>query len=192
MATFDMTASSTAGVGATLTISGDTITAIDGVTLTVGDRIVIKDETTTANNGIYTYTSTTVLTRATDFDADSEVTGGAFFFAEEGTTNADNGFVLTNDGAITVGTTALTFTQFSGAGQINAGAALTKSGNQIDVAVDDSSVEVNADALRVKASGITNAMLAGSIANEKLAGSIANSNLANSSVFFPNEFFKVI
>ena len=62
----------TAGVGATLTISGDTLTAIDGVTLTVGDRIVIKDEASLPNNGIYTYTSTTVLTRATDFDTPVE------------------------------------------------------------------------------------------------------------------------
>jgi hypothetical protein len=57
----------TAGVGATLTISGSTLTAIDGVTLSTDDRIVIKDESTSAHNGIYTYTSSTVLTRATDY-----------------------------------------------------------------------------------------------------------------------------
>ena len=136
---------------------------VDGVTLATNDRILIKDQSTGSENGIYTVNASGAPTRATDFDADSEVTGGAFFFAEEGTTNADNGFVLTNDGAITVGTTALTFTQFSGAGQIIAGTALTKSGNTLNVAVDDSSIEINSDALRVKASGITNAMLAGSI-----------------------------
>ena len=70
-------------------------------------------------------------TRATDFDADSEVTGGTFFFVEEGTVNADNGFVMTNDGSPTVGTDDIVFTQFSGAGQISAGSALTKSGNTI-------------------------------------------------------------
>ena len=136
---------------------------VDGVTLATNDRILIKDQSTGSENGIYTVNASGAPTRATDFDADSEVTGGAFFFAEEGTTNADNGFVLTNDGAITVGTTALTFTQFSGAGQVIAGSALTKSGNTLNVAVDDSSIEVSSDALRVKASGITNAMLAGSI-----------------------------
>jgi len=136
---------------------------VDGVTLATNDRILIKDQSTGSENGIYTVNASGAPTRATDFDADSEVTGGAFFFAEEGTTNADNGFVLTNDGAITVGTTALTFTQFSGAGQVIAGTALTKSGNTLNVAVDDSSIEINSDALRVKASGITNAMLAGSI-----------------------------
>ena len=136
---------------------------VDGITLATNDRILIKNQSTGSENGIYTVNASGAPTRATDFDEDSEVTGGAFFFAEEGTTNADNGFVLTNDGAITVGTTALTFTQFSGAGQVIAGSALTKSGNTLNVAVDDSSIEVSSDALRVKASGITNAMLAGSI-----------------------------
>ena len=136
---------------------------VDGITLATNDRILIKDQSTGSENGIYTVNASGAPTRATDFDANSEVTGGAFFFAEEGTTNADNGFVLTNDGAITLGTTALTFTQFSGAGQVIAGDALTKSGNTLNVAVDNSSIEISSDALRVKASGITNAMLAGSI-----------------------------
>ena len=136
---------------------------VDGVTLATNDRILIKDQSTGSENGIYTVNASGAPTRATDFDADSEVTGGTFFFVEEGTVNADNGFVMTNDGSVTVGTTALVFTQFSGAGQVIAGDALTKSGNTLNVGVDDSSIEVNSDALRVKASGITNAMLAGSI-----------------------------
>ena len=136
---------------------------VDGVTLATGDRILLKNQSTGSQNGIYTVNASGAPTRATDFDADSEVTGGTFFFVEEGTVNADNGFVMTNDGSVTVGTTALVFTQFSGAGQVIAGAALTKSGNTLNVGVDDSSIEVNSDALRVKASGITNAMLAGSI-----------------------------
>ena len=136
---------------------------VDGITLATNDRILIKDQSTGSENGIYTVNASGAPTRATDFDADSEVTGGTFFFVEEGTVNADNGFVMTNDGSVTVVTTALVFTQFSGAGQVIAGAALTKSGNTLNVGVDDSSIEVNSDALRVKASGITNAMLAGSI-----------------------------
>ena len=136
---------------------------VDGITLSTGDRILLKDQSTGSQNGIYTVNSSGAPTRATDFDENSEVTGGTFFFVEEGTTNADNGFVMTNDGTVTVGSTALVFTQFSGAGQVVAGAALTKSGNTLNVGVDDSSIEVNSDALRVKASGITNAMLAGSI-----------------------------
>ena len=71
-------------------------------------------------------------------------------------------------GAPTFGSTSLDVAQFSGAGQITAGAALTKTGNQLDVAVDDSSIEVSSDAVRVKALGITNAMLAGSIDGAKI------------------------
>ena len=136
---------------------------VDGVTLATNDRILIKNQSTGSENGIYTVNASGAPTRATDFDSNSEVTGGAFFFVEEGTANADNGFALTNDGAITVGTTALVFTQFSGAGQLTAGDGLAKSGNTFSVNVDDSSIEINSDTLRVKASGITNAMLAGSI-----------------------------
>ena len=148
------------GTLATAFANGETV---DGITLATGDRIRLKDQSTGSENGIYTVNASGAPTRATDFDENSEVTGGTFFFVEEGTTNADNGFVMTNDGTVTVGTTALVFTQFSGAGQVIAGDALTKSGNTLNVGVDNSSIEINSDALRVKASGITNAMLAGSI-----------------------------
>ena len=148
------------GTLATAFANGQTV---DGITLATNDRILLKDQSTGSENGIYTVNASGAPTRATDFDENSEVTGGTFFFVEEGTTNADNGFVMTNDGTVTVGTTALVFTQFSGAGQVIAGDALTKSGNTLNVGVDDSSIEINSDALRVKASGITNAMLAGSI-----------------------------
>ncbi len=165
----------TAGVGATLTNSGTQAAfAVDGVTPTTNDRVLVKDQTTAAENGIYVLTTVGsgsanwVLTRATPEDQPAELSGGSFIFIEEGTANGDNGYVFTHTGAPTFGTTALDVTQFSGAGQINAGAALTKSGNQMDVAVDDSSVEINADALRVKALGITNSMLAGSIDGAKI------------------------
>lgn len=143
---------------------------IDGVTLATGDRILIKNQSTGSENGIYTVNASGAPTRATDADANAEVTSGLAVFVEEGTTNADSGWMLTTNGAITVNTTALTFTQFTGLGQIVAGAALTQTGNTLDVATDNSSIEVNADALRVKAAGVTNAMLAGSIAASKLVG----------------------
>jgi hypothetical protein len=157
----------TSGVGATLTFVS-TITNIDGVSVQNGDRILIKNQTDQATNGIYVRTSGTVYTRADDADSSIQLTGGSFTFVEEGTENADNGYVFTHNGTPTVGTTALTVSQFSGAGQITAGAALTKSGNQLDVAVDDSSIEITADQLNVKALGVTNAMLAGSISRDKL------------------------
>ena len=165
----------TAGVGATLTNSStQAALTLDGVTLVVADRVLIKDQTTAAQNGIYVVTtvgdgsSNWVLTRATPEDQPAELSGGAFVFVEQGTLNANNGYVFTHTGNPTFGTTDLDVAQFSGAGQITAGAALSKSGNQMDVEVDDSSIEVNADALRVKALGITNAMLAGSIDGAKI------------------------
>ena len=158
----------TAGVGATLTF-GTAVTTLDGYTLVNGDRILVKDQTNAFENGIYTRTSSTVFTRAIDADTSSDLSGGVFVFVEQGTLNGDNGYVFTHNGAPTIGTTNLPVSQFSGAGQITAGAALTKSGNQLDVAVDNSSIEITTDALNVKALGITNAMLAGSITRSKLA-----------------------
>ena len=138
---------------ANVTISGPGA-AIDGITLSSGDRVLLKDQSTGSQNGIYIFNgAASAMTRATDADADAEVTSGMFVFVEAGTVNADNGFVLTTDGTITVGSTALTFTQFSGAGQIVAGDGMTKSGNQLDVNDDNVTLEVSSDALRIK--GIT-------------------------------------
>ena len=160
----------------TLTNSGTQGTlTLDSTAANLNDRILVKDQTTASQNGIYVVSNVGgastnwVLTRATPEDQPAELTGGSFVFVEEGTLNANNGYTFTHTGSPTFGTTDLDVAQFSGAGQITAGAALTKSGNQLDVAVDDSSVEVNSDALRVKALGVTNAMLAGSIQTTKLA-----------------------
>ena len=164
----------TAGVGATLTASSNGALSVDGATPSVADRILVKDQSTAFQNGIYVVTTVGdgstafVLTRATPEDQPAELTGGAFVFVEDGSANGDNGYVFTHTGSPTFGTTALDVAQFSGAGQITAGAALSKSGNTMDVEVDDSSIEVNADAVRVKALGVTNAMLAGSIDGAKI------------------------
>ena len=79
----------------------------------------------------------------------SELTAGAFTFTEEGTANADNGYVLSTNGAITLGTTAISFDQFSGAGQISAGNGLTKTGNTIDVVGTADKITVSADAITI-------------------------------------------
>ena len=166
----------------TLTASSNGAIAIDGVTLVLNNRVLVKDQTTATQNGFYKVTTVGsgsaafVLTRTPDANEASEITGGAFTFVEEGTANADNGYVATHNGTPTLGTDNITFDQFSGAGQISAGAALTKNGNTIDVAVDDSSIQVSGDAIQVKALGITNAMLGGSIANAKLANSSVTIN----------------
>ena len=138
---------------ANVTVSGPGA-AIDGITLSSGDRVLLKNQSTASQNGIYVFNgAASALTRATDADSSTEVTAGMFVFVEEGTVNADQGFVLTTDGTITVGSTSLSFTQFSGAGQIVAGDAMTKTGNQLDVNDDNITLEVNSDALRIK--GIT-------------------------------------
>ena len=166
----------------TLTANSNFALSVDGVTVSVNDRILVKDQSTAAQNGFYKVTATGsgsaafVLTRTPDADAASELVAGAFAFVEEGTANADNGYVLSTDGAVTLGTTAINFEQFSGAGQISAGDGLTKTGNALSLNVDDSSIEINADTARVKALGVTNAMLAGSIANAKLSNSSVTIN----------------
>ena len=112
-----------------------------------------------------------VLTRATDFDADAEITANAFCFVEEGTTNGDAGFTLTTNEAITLDSTALTFTQFSGAGQLTAGDGIQKSGNTL-----------SAD---LKANGglvIESQEIAVDLSASSITGSLANGNLANSTV----------
>ena len=135
---------------ATVTVSGPGA-AIDGITLSSGDRVLLKNQSTASENGIYIFNgAASALTRATDADSSAEVTAGLFTFVEEGTVNADSGFVLTTDGTITVGSTALAFAQFSGAGQIVAGDGMTKSGNQLDVNDDNITLEVNSDAVRIK------------------------------------------
>jgi hypothetical protein len=166
----------------TLTANANGAIAIDGVTLTTNNRVLVKDQTTAAQNGFYKVTTTGggsaayVLTRTPDADAASELNPGAFTFVEEGTANQDNGFVMSTNGAITLGSTVITFEQFSGAGQISAGAALVKNGNTIDVQTDGTSIEISGDAIRVKALGIGYGMLAGSIPNSKLDNSAVTVN----------------
>ena len=166
----------TAGVGATLTASSNGALSVDGVTPSVADRILVKDQTTAAENGIYVVTTVGdgstafVLTRATPEDQPSELSGGSFVFVEEGSIGSNNGYTFTHTGQPTFGTTDLDVAQFSGAGQIIAGAALSKDGNTMDVEVDNSSIDVLGDQLRVKPLGVQNSMVAnGTLTGEKFA-----------------------
>jgi len=165
------------GVGATLTLSTG-ISTLDGHTLTDGERVLIKNESNQAHNGIYIRTSSTVFTRATDFDTIAEVASGDFLFVENGTANGSNGYVQTET-TVAIGTSAINFEQFSGAGQIDAGAALSKTGNQLNVEVDDSTIEIVADALQLKDAGITDAKI--------FNGTITRSKLANPFINFSDE-----
>lgn len=163
----------------TFTISGGAVTQINGTTIdggspAIGDRILIKNapvstgvgsspETTQPGNGIYRVTDNTTnltVTRDTDADISAEVTAGMYVFVTDGTANADSGWVLTTSDTITLNTTALNFVQFTGAGQITAGAGLLKTGNTLDVQVDNTTIEINTDILRVKDLGISTAKIA--------------------------------
>ena len=117
--------------------NGDTL---DGVTLATGDRVLVKNQSTGSENGIYVVKASGAPDRSTDADSGAELTSNFAVFVEEGTVNADQGYTLTNNGSITIGTTALTFTQFTGLGQIVAGTGLDKTGNTLDI---DSTVTTN-------------------------------------------------
>ena len=173
----------TAGVGATLTISGSTLTAIDGVTLTVGDRIVIKNEASSPNNGIYTYTSTTVLTRATDFDTPTEMAGGDFVFIQQGTVYNDTGWVMT-DPVTTVGTSDVTFVQFSGAGSFTAGSGLTLTGTVFSVNTDNLTTDISGGNVVVKTSAQFTTPDIGAATGTSLSatGNVAGGNLTTAGV----------
>ena len=147
--TANLSATYNNGAG-TLTYDATGVQAVDGVNLALNDRVLVKDQSTGTQNGIYRVSTAPavgvagVLTRATDADSNAEVTGGMFAFVEAGSSNADNAYVLTSvTGTATLGTSTLTFTQFSGAGQIDAGNALTKTGNTIAVDVDDKTLSHN-------------------------------------------------
>ena len=157
-------------VVATTTANGTLSTAfangqsIDGVTLQTGDRILIKNQTTASQNGIYNVQASGAPSRATDMATGANA-AGAFVFVEQGTVNAENGFTCTSDtGSAVVGTNNLTFAQFSGAGQIIAGDGLDKSGNTLSVDLKANGglvIESSELALKLDASSITGTLAIG-------------------------------
>lgn len=161
-------ASSTAAVGgATYSATGGTSArgqfttmpnTLDGVTLVATNRVLVKDQATPAQNGIYVVTTlgtgaNGVWDRAGDFDQDSDVSAGAFMFVEEGTANADSGWVLTTNNPIVVGgassPSSLAFTQFSSSAAITAGNGLTKVGTVISAVGTASRVLVSGSGIDI-------------------------------------------
>ncbi len=136
----------TDGVGATITLNATGNLTVDGTVVAATERVLIKNETSTnaPYNGIYVVTTAgtpsvaAVLTRATDFDngSPSGEIPSAFTFIEHGSVNADTGWVCTTNSPVTVGTTPIGFTQFSGAGTYSAGNALSLNGTQFNVNTD--------------------------------------------------------
>ncbi len=196
----------TLGVGATLT--GDANGAfptIDGVAAVLNQTYLIKNQASGFENGAYELTTLGdggtpfVLTRLTMYDTSAEIVTGTFFTVLDGTVNIRTQWALTTTGTVTVGTTALTFEQLSAPIVYTGGDGINVTGTVIDVDLastpgleftsaqlraftDESSIERSALGLRVKALGVTNAMLAGSIADSKLnqivtAGKVAGTSL---------------
>lgn len=131
--------------------AGDTI---DGVTLVAGDRVLVKDQSTATENGIYVAVAAEAGAASRSSDANGtadtgELKPGTFTFVEEGTVNSDKGFVVSTNGTITIGATAITWTQFSGAGSFTAGDGLSQSGNTINVNVTANRTAITADAIDI-------------------------------------------
>jgi hypothetical protein len=144
--------------------------SVDNITLVAGDRVLVKNQASGAENGIYVVQASGAAVRADDANSNDDVTAGMFTFVEEGDTYADTGWVLTTNETITLGTTALAFAQFSGAGTYTAGPGLDLTGGDFSVNVDDSTIEIVTDTLQVKAAGIDESHLNASVAGDGLTG----------------------
>jgi hypothetical protein len=170
--------------GNVITASANGALSVDGVAVAVNDRVLVKDGAAAADNGIYDVTATGgagalyVLTRSVDADTSAKVTTGMYCFVSEGSF-ADSSWVLTTNDVITLNTTGLAFTQFSGAGQITAGNGLTKLGNTLDVGAGDG-IQSDADAITVKLDGTT--LAKGASGLKVSTGGINTNELANNAV----------
>jgi hypothetical protein len=116
---------------------------VDGVALSIGDRVLVKNQGSAVDNGIYVVASGS-WTRAIDADAPAELNPGTFVFVEQGTVNSDTGFVVTSDSVATIGTDPINWTLFSTSGTLIAGAGLSKNGYTLEVNVANG-IEVSSD-----------------------------------------------
>lgn len=171
----------TAGVGATLTATANGVLVVDGYTVQLNDRILVKNESTAANNGIY-YVSTLgtasvpyVLTRTLDADSSTStppsVESGIYTFVEPTSTTLGNtGWVLTTADPITMGTTSLNFSQFYAQGEYTFTSGVRLSGTTVSANVDNLTIDVNgSNQLEVKSGGIgTTQLAAASVTTAKL------------------------
>jgi hypothetical protein len=151
----DAKASCRAGTTANITLSG--AQTIDGIAVVAGDRVLVKDQTALPTNGIYV-AAAGAWARALDADTWNELIS-AFTFVEQGTVNADSGFTCTVDQGGTLGTNNVTWVQFSGAGQVIAGAGLTKTGSSIDVVGTAGRIIANADNIDIDAAYVGQASI---------------------------------
>lgn len=160
----DLKASCRVASTVNVTLAGSAPNTVDGVTLAATDRVLVKNQTTQSQNGVYVVSilgtgANGTWNRATDMDATAEVTPGAFTFVEEGTVNGNTGWVLTTDAPITLGTTALVFTQFSGAGEYTWGAGLAGTGTTVDVGGTANRITVGTDTVDIAATYVGQASI---------------------------------
>lgn len=146
----DIKASVKCATTANITLSGTQ--TIDGITVAAGDRVLVKNQSTASQNGIYV-ASASAWARSNDADAWAELVS-AFVFVEEGSTLADTGWVCTVDSGGTLGTTNVTFSQFSGAGSYAAGSGLTLTGTTFSVNVDNSTLAISGGNLQIKSTWV--------------------------------------
>lgn len=131
-----------------ITLSGTQ--TIDGVAVVAGDRVLVKNQTNAAENGLYVVASGS-WSRAVDADEPAELNAGTFVFVEEGTVGADTGWVVSSNNPVTIGTDAMNWTQFSGAGVLTAGNGIDQTGTVLSVVagsgitVDGSGVSIASD-----------------------------------------------
>ena len=140
---------------------------IDGVSVATNDRVLLKDQSAGAENGIYVVVASGAASRSTDADISAEVTTGLYTFVSQGTASAGTGFVLTTADPITLGTTALSFTAFSGAGQIIAGNGLTETGNTLSI-----NTTITADLTSLQT--LTNKTLTAPVLGTPTSGTLTN------------------
>lgn len=170
-------ATTTSGTLSSSFENGDTV---DGVVLATNDRILIKNQVSEVENGIYIVQASGSPLRSSDADTWDKLVG-SFCFVEEGTTNADTGWACNIDSSGTINVNDVTFIQFSSAGVIQAGEALTKTGTTLDVNYDDSTIGLTGNKLVVKAGGITDTEINASaaMARSKLASGTASHVVIN-------------
>lgn len=159
-------ANGTAGVGATLTASTNGALVVDGYTVLLNQRVLVKNQAAGLQNGIYTLTTLGtggvpyVLTRATDADtcqpaSNPKVTSGIHMFIEQGSTYSGQGWVLTTIDPITLGTTALVFSQFSSIAAYTAGNGIDITGSAISARIDGNALQFSGGVITLTLNGAT-------------------------------------
>jgi hypothetical protein len=166
------------GAGATLTGTATGVLTVDGIAVALNDRVLVQNEASASRNGIYACTlagalgAAYILTRAADMNTAAQVPG-AFCFCEQGTANAGAGFTVASEGPFTIGTTAIPWTQFSGAGEITAGTGLGKTGNTLNLSTPVSLANGGTGASAASSAALLTALGAAPLASPALTGTPA-------------------